>query len=141
MAQEEKKIPVYYEKPMVELGSVEPGTYVYDSDAQLCYVDEEYRLHRHSIEHWCSKDTIVYPISLETQRIMEKMAAHRDKYHKGNIMNADFSRELEAALFDLMSIDIYDADYGKKESAIWERLEKRYNELVEHAKALHIFRG
>lgn len=141
MANEEKKLPVYYEKPMVELGSVEPGTYVYDSDAQLCYVDEEYRLHSHSIEHWCSKDTIVYPISLETQRIMEKMAAHRDKYHKGNIMNADFSRELEAALFDLMSIDIYDADYGKKETAIWERLEKRYNELVEHAKALHIFRG
>ena len=141
MANEEKKIPVYYEKPMVELGTVEPGTYVYDSLAQLCYVDEEYRLHSYAIERGYSKDTIVYPISLETQRIMEKMAAHREKYHKGNIMNADFSTELEAALYDLMSIGIYDEDYGKKEAAIWERLEKRYNELVEHAKALHIFRG
>lgn len=112
-----------------------------DSLAHLCYVDEEYCLHSYVIEYRYSRDTIVYPISLETQRIMEKMAAHREKYHKGNIMNADFSRELEAALYDLMSIGIYDEDYGKKEAAIWERLEKRYDELVEHAKALHIFRG
>ena len=138
---EEKKIAVYYTKPIVAVGEVQPGSYVYDGDAELCYVDEEYHLHSYAIEKWVSKDTPVFPITLETTRIMEKMAAVRNKWHKANIMNANFSRELTSALYDLMAIDVYDEEYGKKEDAIWNSIEERYQEMVEHAKALGIFRG
>ena len=138
---EEKKIAVYYTKPIVAVSEVQPGSYVYDGKAELCYVDEEYHLHSYAIEKWVSKDTPVFPITLETQRIMEKMAEVREKWHKANIMNADFSRELTSALYDLMEIDVYDEEYGKKENAIWNNIEERYQEMVEHAKALGIFRG
>lgn len=37
--------------------------------------------------------------------------------------------------------DVYDEEYGKKENAIWNNIEERYQEMVEHAKALGIFRG
>ncbi|MBQ8713049.1 MAG: hypothetical protein IJ551_09580 [Prevotella sp.] len=138
---EKKNIAVYYEKPIVRLGDVEPGSYVYNSDAELCYVDEQYWLHCYGIEIGAGKDSIAYPITLETSRIMAKMAAVRKKWHKGNIMNSTFSRELEDDLHELMTIDVYDEDYGKKETAIWQRIEDRYQEMVGHAKALGIFRG
>ena len=132
---EEKKIAVYYTKPIKAVGEIQPDSYVYDGDAEICYVDDNHHLHSYAIEKWVSKDTPVFPITLETQRIMEKMAAVRNKWHKANIMNANFSRELTSALYDLMEID------GKKEDAIWNKIEERYQEMVEHAKALGIFRG
>ena len=96
---EEKKIAVYYTKPIKAVGEIQPDSYVYDGDAEICYVDDNHHLHSYAIEKWVSKDTPVFPITLETQRIMEKMAAVRNKWHKANIMNANFSRELTRSGF------------------------------------------
>ena len=138
---EKKDIEVYYTKPIVAVGEIQPGSYVYDGNAEVCYVDDDHHLHSYAVEKLVGKDTPVFPITLETQRIMEKMAAIRNKWHKANIMNANFSQELRCALYDLMDIDVYDEEYGKKEDAIWNRIEQRYKELVVHAKALGIYRG
>lgn len=137
---EERKIAVYYRKPIAFLGDMKPGDYVYDEDANLCYIDEEYALHFYGLESWRGKDSIVYPITLETDEIMAKMRKLRQKYHDTNIMNATFSRELEQGLFELMRIDVEDKEYGTKMDKVWAKLERRYNELVEHAKALCIYR-
>jgi len=134
------EVAVYYKKPIVKLGEMKPGDYVYDSDANLCYIDEEYHMHHYAIESWCSKETIVYPITLQTTAIMERMRQLRQKYCDSNIMNAEFSRELENALYEIMCIDVNDEKYGDKEEAKWVKLEQRYQELVVHAKALHIYR-
>lgn len=139
--EEKKEVAVYYQKPIILLGDAQPGTYVYNDDAELSYIDEVYHMHMYGIERWGSKDsTIVYPITLETSRIMERMAKERNRWHKSNLMNPDFSRQLEQDLYDLMCIDVYDEEYGKKESEIWSRIECRYQEMVAHAKALGIFR-
>jgi hypothetical protein len=119
---------------------MKPGDYVYDEDANLCYIDEEYVLHSYGIESWKGKDAIVYPITLETNEIMAKMRKLRRKYHDTNIMNSTFSRELEQGLFELMKIDVQDRAYSSKMDKVWAKLERRYNELVEHAKALCIYR-
>lgn len=137
---EKKEIAVYYQKPIARLGDMKPGDYVFDEDANLCYIDEEYGMHHYAIEHWSSKDSIVYPITIQTNEIMERMRALRQKYHDSNLMNPYFSRELEDGLYQIMCIDINDEHYGKKEDEMWAKLERRYNELVEHAKALHIYR-
>ena len=134
-----KNIAVYYQKPIAKLGDMNPGDYVFDEDANLCYIDEDYVLHHYAIELWAGKDSIVYPISLQTNEIMEKMRKLRQKYHDSNIMNSYFSRELEDGRFEIMRLDINDEHYGKKEEALWAKLERRYDELVEHAKALHIY--
>lgn len=60
-------------------------------------------------------------------------------HYDGNIMNSYFSKELEDGLHEIMSVDINDEDCAKKEEMIWGKLERRYEELVEHAKALHIY--
>ena len=139
---EKKEIPVYYQKPIIMLGEAQPGTYVYNDDAEIAYIDEDFRQHSYAIERWGSKDsTVVYPITLETSRIMERMAKERKRWHKSNLMNPDFSRQLEQDLFDLMSIDVYDEEYGKKEDAIWNRINCRYEEMKAHAIALGIFKG
>ena len=137
---EERKIAVYYQKPIAKLGDMKPGDYVYDEDANLCYIDDDYVLHHYAIEHWAIKDSIVYPITLQTGIIMERMTKLRRRYHDTNLMNSYFSKELEDGLLEIMRLDINDENYGTKEEALWAKLERRYNELVEHAKALHIYR-
>lgn len=135
----EMKVAVYYSKPIVRLGDMNPGDYVFDNNANLCYIDEDYILHHYAIESWGSKDTIVYPITLETEIIMERMRKLRQKYHDSNLMNSYISHELEVALHEIMSLDIEEENYGKKEEDMWAKLERRYNEMAEHAKTLHIY--
>ena len=137
--EEKKEIAVYYQKPVARLGDMKPGDYVFDDDANLSYIDEDYVMHHFAIERWCNKDTVVYPVTIMTNEIMERMRKLRQKYHDSNIMNSYFSKELEDGLHEIMSVDINDEDCTKKEEMIWGRLERRYEELVEHAKALHIY--
>ena len=137
---EEKKRPYYYSKPIKAAAECKEGEWVYDDDAKLCYVtkneDGHTILHSYAIEHWISDDAPVYPVTLATKEIMDKMAAHRDLYHQNHIMNADFSRELEAELYNLMLVDEYADDCKEKYDEIWTRMEARYQELLGHAKAL-----
>lgn len=137
---EYKKRPYYYSKPIKAAGECNEGDWVYDDDAKLCYVTKNEEghtiLHSYAIEHWISDDSPVYPVTLSTKLIMDKMTELRERYHKNNIMNADFSRELEAGLFELMQVDEYEEGCQKKYDEIWTRLENRYQELLGHAKAL-----
>ena len=75
-----KNIPIYYQKPIVRLGDVEPGTYVFDSEGKLCYVDERHDKHSMYICTTSGLDTPVYPITIETDRIMERVRELRRKY-------------------------------------------------------------
>lgn len=138
-----KEIRYYYSKPIVKLGDCKTGDWVYDDCAKLCYVEKNeemdwFSLHSYGIESIPGKDTLVYPLTHTTKEIMDKMSAHRDKYYKANIMNPDFSRELAQELHNLMLIDVYDEKYQEKAAEIWARLDKKFDELMVHAEALHI---
>jgi hypothetical protein len=126
------QIPDYYKKPQVCLGDVPTGTYVYDDEANLCYVGEDNTLHSYGIVSGRHGDTIVYPITLETERIMKKMQELREKYNNDNIMNSQFNHELCEALHNIMNNDI------QKERETWNALYERYRELHGHAVALGI---
>jgi hypothetical protein len=53
-------------------------------------------------------------------------------------MNPTFSCELAEELHNLMLIDVYDEKYQEKTEEIWTRLDKKFEELMVHAEALHI---
>ena len=136
---------MYYQKLIKRLGDCETGEYVYDEDARLCYVEKEsdedgdtvFKLHSYAIVSTrFDPDAEVYPISLVNDDIMERMRAHRDKYHKANIMNPDFSRELEGKLSEIMHLDVHLADYKEKCREFWKSLDDRFEGLMMHARAL-----
>jgi len=142
---EQKEIPYYYSKPERQMKDCTTGMWVYDSTAKLCYVEilekedrQSYRLHSNGIETRCSADTVVYPLTFTTQRIAGKVREYYDRYFYANIMNADFRRELEDDFHELMHIDIKDADATVLERKIFECMDERLQEMLEHAKALHI---
>ena len=64
------------------LGDCKEGDWVYNSTADLCYVTEEKNGHRNlhyfAIESFCGNDTIVYPLTLYTKEIMDKIVYLRD---------------------------------------------------------------
>lgn len=139
-----KKEAAYrYSKPIKNLGDCKTGDYVYSQEADLCEVEvnpekDEYNFYSYGISSWRSKDTIVYPITLENTRIVKQMQELRDKYHKSCIMNADFNRELQDGLHELMLVDINDDKYSDKMNKVWSKLNKRYEELLSHARFLHL---
>lgn len=125
------------------------GAYVYMRDGRLGVVEAKdsgyFSVHTHGLEHWVGKDTIVYPVTLGTSYVAEKITELRDKYYRLNIMNATFSRELEKTLDSAMQIyndlNSEDGDSLAAKSAwegLWEMEEKRLKELEIHANALHI---
>lgn len=140
--EEVKKLPEYYLTPIVRLGDCKGGEYVYDNCAELAYVEKRkdgiIELHTNGFVHGCSNDTYVYPITLATKHIMDKMYALRQKYHNSHIMNSTFSHELSEALHTIMTLDPYDPEYKLKWKDFWDGLDNQYNEMLEHAKALHI---
>lgn len=145
-----KEEPVYYKKTKKRLGDCKEGEWVYNSTADLCYVTEEKdghrNLHYFAIESYCGKDTIVYPLSLTTKEIMDRMKGIYDKYHNNRIMNANIRRELENDLEELMNIDHdkYDEDEGQELSnayeGIWLRVERILEERLEYARKLLIIK-
>lgn len=142
---EQKEIPYYYSKPERQMKDCTTGMWVYDSEATLCYVeiaDDEYgrhyRLHSNGIETTCHADTVVYPLTFTTQRLAEKVRGYYDRYFYANIMNADFRRELEVDFHELMHIDLAAEDAEDQYHKVFERMDERLQEMLEHAKALHI---
>ena len=142
----EREIPIYYKKLICDLSDCKTGDWVYNHDAELCYVEAPedrngapfYSLHYDGIEMGCSGDTVVYPLTLRTRQLADKMAEHRRKYHKANIMNPYFSRELEDEFNNLMLINDEAEDARKQYEDFWERLNKRLAELLQYAEMLHI---
>lgn len=138
----------FYKNEIKTVKDCKHGEYVYNERAELCVVvktnDPELgnitRLYSYCIETWPHDDTIVYPVTLYTQKIMEKMYAHRELWHKYNIMNGSFSRQLADDLHELMSLDPDDDDYNDKYDAFWKRLNSRLEEMKAHAEALGIIR-
>ena len=119
-----KETPVYYKKLKKILGNCEEGEWVYNDTANLCYVTIEkdgYRnLHYYAMEFFPPNDTIVYPLTLTTKLIADKMTELRNKYYKNKIMNADISHELEDAFVTLMNVD--EENYDDAYDAIWHYL-------------------
>jgi hypothetical protein len=142
MENKKEELPYYYTKPIRKVGDLKHGEWVYNEDAYLCYVQKDpeigVRLHYYAIESFPHDDTIVYPLTLATKEIMDKMYEHRMKYHNAHIMNPHFSRQLEDDLYRLMLVDETNPECQKQYNEIWSELDKRFEELVGHAKALHI---
>lgn len=143
------KLPSYYEKKICRMKDLQTGDWVYNEDAELCYVEivpredceygPRYTLHAYMIEILVSEDTIVYPLSLQTKALADRMAEHRRKYHDANIMNADFSRELDQEFHKIMLVDESDRiESCKQYKEIWDRLDARLEELIGYAEKLHI---
>ena len=141
---EEKEKLSYYLTPIKKLKDCKVGDYVYNDRAELCYVDNcdymegHYVLKSYGFEIGCGMDADVYPITLQTARIMEKMAKHRDKWHKARIMDGAFSNELANELHELMLLNPYEEGYCEKEADFWQRLENRFEEMRAHGRALHL---
>ena len=137
-----KDIPYYYQKPIKLLRNVRPGEWVYNSDANLCYVGTEpdefgyVTLHHYCIEQHSPGDVYVYPLTLATKAIMEDMEKHRDKYHKSNMMNPNVSRYLEGKLHKLMLIDNSDESAREQYEAIWKQLDDNFDKMLAHKNAL-----
>lgn len=142
MDNKKKELPYYYTKPIRKVGELKHGEWVYDEDANLCYVTDSeglgISLHHYSIESIPPLNSIVYPLTLSTKEIMDKMHEHRMKYHNAKIMNPTFSHQLEDDLYRLMLVDETNPECQKQYNEIWSELDKRFEELVGHAKALHI---
>lgn len=138
----EKERRPFYETPIKHLKECNTGEYVFIGDGNLCYVercaDGYYNLYYGGMMMGTNGDHVVYPVTLATSDIMERMRAHRDKWHESHMMNAHFSRELEERLYRFMQIDPYSEDYREQFNAFWQELEAYYGEMLEHAKALHI---
>jgi hypothetical protein len=136
--------PYYYTKPAVKLGDCKVGDWVYNQEADLCYVNEseitegEFQLHSMGIVTHCGNDTIVYPVTLITEYIMRRMKALRDKMHEKGLMNPARNHELCDRLNEIMELSIYDPEYNTKYYEFWENLEARYRELLGYARALGI---
>ena len=138
-----KELAFYYKKPIKKLCECTNGEYVYNNDAQIACVtyNEEggyYSLHTYAIESMPHPETYVYPITIQTDMIMQEMRKHRERYYNANIMNPDFSRELEAELHNLMTIDDTVEGNGKKYQEIWDRMNERLNKRLEAAATLGI---
>ena len=143
----EKEYPIYYRKLICNLSECKTGDWVYNSDAELCYVKEPedrdvstsfYSLHYDGMECGCCGDTVVYPLTLRTRQLADNMAELRQRYHKANIMNSYFSHELEEEFHTLMLISDTAKDARKQYDEFWQRLNDRYTELLGYADKLHI---
>ena len=143
----EREIPIYYKKPICNVSDCKTGDWVYNSDAHLCYVEAPedrrgtssfYGLHYGGFEMGCPGDTVVYPLTLRTEQLADRMSEHRDKYYKANIMNPYFSRELEGEFANLMEIDDQADDAREQYERFWKRLDDRLAELLGYAEKLHI---
>ncbi|MBR1500185.1 MAG: hypothetical protein IJ615_11280 [Bacteroidaceae bacterium] len=143
----EKEYPIYYQKLVCKLSECKTGDWVYNSDAELCYVEAPedrggsssfYGLHYDCMESGCCGDTVVYPLTLRTRQLADKMAALRLRYYKANIMNSYFSHELEEEFHALMLISDTAEDAQKQYDEFWQRLNDRFSELLEYADKLHI---
>ena len=119
-----KTFPEYYKKKIVKLGSVEPGTYVYDDEARLCYVDNNHVLHPYMFEEWSSLSTEVYPLSVETDRIMRDMRKFEDEWREKGLWGPDFRNKREHAVQEMMRIDNSVEGWWAKEEEIWNNLKK-----------------
>lgn len=132
----------FYEKPIKHLKECNTGEYVFIGDGNLCYVercaDGYYNLYYGGMMMGTNGDKVVYPVTISTADIMDRMRAYRDKWHNAHIMNAYFSRQLEDMLLQFMHVDPYCEDYREKWESFWGGLDKYYEEMLEHAKALHI---
>lgn len=142
---EQREIPYYYSKPERQMKDCATGMWVYDSAAELCYVEitedeggKHYRLHSNGIETTYFADMVVYPLTLTTQRIAETVRNFYNRYFYANIMNADFRHELEDDFYELMHIDLTSDDYEVQYRKIIKRMEDRLQEMLRHAEALHI---
>lgn len=143
----EKENPVYYTKPIKMLSECETGEYVYNDEAELCYVEKRkngygdcFVLHHFGFETLCGdgENTEVYPITILTDEIMRNMRAHRKKWYDSRIMNPDFNRELIGRLSEFMHLDVEDVDYNQKSKEFWNELDARYEDIQGHACALGI---
>ena len=143
-----KETPIYYKKLKKKLSDCKEGEWVYDDGAHLCYVTEDKKgfrnLHYYGIEYFPGNDAIVYPLTLSTKEIMDRMTEIRNKYHKNRIMNSDISRELEEKLESLMDIndeDLEDCDsLANPYELIWGEIERTLKERLEYAKKLFIIK-
>lgn len=90
MDNKKKELPYHYTKPIRKVGELKHGEWVYDEDANLCYVTDSeglgISLHHYCIESIPPLDSIVYPLTLSTKEIMDKMHEHRMKYHNAKMM-------------------------------------------------------
>lgn len=135
-------LPSFYEKKICKMKDLQTGDWVYNSDAELCYVEigqwekieygPRYTLHPYMFECTVSEDTIVYPLSLQTKALAERMAAHRRKYIDANIMTRELSMELEQEFHNIMLVDESDRlECAMQYKEIWDRLDARLIELQE----------
>ena len=128
-----KNIPIYYQKPIVRLGDVEPGTYVFDSEGKLCYVDERHDKHSMYICTTSGLNTPVYPITIETDRIMERVRELRRKY-RDRYKDPEFNGYFESMVHAIMSNDVQDENYTDKEDSMFLQLEARFKLLQKYDK-------
>lgn len=140
-------IAKYYQKPITKAKETKEGDWVYDQSAELCYVTKRINsyngaestvLHSFGIEAWVGDNTELYPLTLQTKYLAERMYAHRQKYHKANIMNSTFSSELEEEFSNIMHVNEEEKDAADKYDEIWDRLNARFAERLQHARALMI---
>lgn len=125
----ETKMKSYYAKPEIRLGDAEPGTYVFNLEADLCYIDDERCLHSFAIQSVRSPEEPVYLVTLETSNIMERMRAVRRKWSGESLMTASVSRFLRDRLRRIMEIDPRDGDCWTREKAVWDEIREMYDEL------------
>ena len=79
-----KRVPVpkLYRKPKKRLGDCKTGDWVYNDAAKLCFVEKfeatgMFTLYWYGGEEYVGGDEVVYPITLETKKIMDRMSRLR----------------------------------------------------------------
>lgn len=126
----ETEMKSYYTKPEIRLGDAEPGTYVFNLEAELCYIDDERCLHSFYVRSVRSPEEPVYPVTLETAHIMERMRVVWRKWSGESLMTASASRFLRDKLRRIMEIDPHDVERWRKEKTVWDEIEEKHDELT-----------
>lgn len=127
-----------YKKIIERLGNVKVGDLVFNDCAELCVVGENNTLYSYGIECGASSATIVYPVTLASNEIAEKIREYRKKFSENKIMNSYFSGLLSNSFYRLMCIDD-DRDGANAEyTKVYKYLDDLLEECIGYAKKLHI---
>ena len=127
-----------YNKIIERLGNVKVGELVFDDRAELCVVGEDNTLHSYGTICSASSSTFVYPVTLASNMIAEKIREYRKKFSENKIMNPYFSNVLSKQMHILMCIDDNKEDSYEEYEKVYKYIDGLLNECILCAKKLHI---
>ena len=133
-----KRVPVprLYRKPKKRLREIDLQETAYNDAAKLCFVEKfeatgMFTLYWYGGEEYVGGDEVVYPITLETTKIMDRMSRLRARVKVktesyGDIpLDPSLEEILVSGLREIMELEVNDSEYQNKYSKFWIDLKEK----------------